>query len=76
MCSGRMYTSIIGSFGSGTELVIFTVRSSMTVASRLAVVDEWFDHSWSRERLIVNATSSAVSGSPSLHVRPSRSVYV
>ena len=29
MCLGTMYTSIVGSFGSGTELVISTVRSSI-----------------------------------------------
>ena len=42
MCLGRMYTSIVGSFGSGTLLVIFTVRASTAVAARLAVIDEWF----------------------------------
>ena len=33
-CFGRMYTSIVGSFGSGTELAISTVRSSITFAVR------------------------------------------
>ena len=53
MCFGTMYTSIVGSFGSGTDDVISTVRSSIAVASRLTVVAEWLIHSSSRERLIV-----------------------
>ena len=28
MCSGRMYMSIVGSFGSGTEVFTTTVRAS------------------------------------------------
>ena len=62
--------------GSGTELTIWTVRSSIAVASRLTVVAEWLIHSWSRDVLIVHAMSSAVSGSPSDHFNPSRNVYV
>ncbi len=39
MCSGTMYTSIVGSFGSGTDEVISTVRSSITTASRFWTVE-------------------------------------
>src|SRR4249920_1800646 len=67
---------MVGSFGSGTELTIWTVRSSIAVASRLTVVAKWLIHSWSRDVLIVHAMSSAVSGSPSDHFSPSRNVYV
>ena len=76
MCLGRMYTSIVGSFGSGTDDVISTVRSSIGGGREVGGGGEWLIHSWSRDVLIVHATSSAVSGSPSLHFRPSRSVYV
>ena len=71
-----MYTSIVGSFGSGTLDLTTRVVSSVASASRFTVVALWLIHSSSREVLIVHAMSSAVSGSPSDHLRPSRSLYV
>ena len=74
MCLGRMYTSIVGSFGSSTELLSTTVVGSGAVAVMFAVVAEWLSHSSSREVLIVQAMSSEVSGLPSDHLSPSRSL--
>ena len=65
---------MVGSFGSGTFDLITTVVGSGAVASRFTVVAEWLSHSSSRDVLIVQATSSAVSGLPSDHFRPSRSL--
>ncbi len=65
---------MVGSLGSGSAVTISTVRSSRAVAVRLPVTDAWLSHSCSAEVLMVHATSSAVSGSPSDHNRPSRSV--
>ena len=53
MCFGTMYMSRIGSFGSGTELVTTTVRSSVASAVRLPVMATWFCHDSSTERVIV-----------------------
>src|SRR3954452_16263005 len=53
-----------------------SVVSSFAVASRFAVVALWLIHSSSRLVLTVQATSSAVSGLPSDHLRPGRSLYV
>ena len=56
--------------------MITTVVSSVASASRFTVVALWLIHSSSRDVLTVHAMSSAVSGSPSDHFRPSRSLYV
>ena len=53
-----------------------TSVSESASAVSLPVVAKWLSHSSSREVLIVHATSSAVSGWPSDHLRSGRSVYV
>src|SRR6185436_19486779 len=68
--------SMVGSFGSGTFDLMRTVVSSFAVASRSTVVALWLIHSSSRLVLTFQATSSAVSGLPSDHLSPSRSLYV
>jgi hypothetical protein len=52
------------------------VSGAVAFAVRFPVVAEWLSHSSSRERLIVYAMSSAVSGWPSDHLRFGRSLYV
>ncbi len=74
MCLGRMYTSIVGSLGSGTEVFITTVCGSGAEAVRFTVTAEWLSHSSLRDVLIVQTMSSEVSGSPSDHFSPSRSL--
>ena len=74
MCLGRMYTSIVGSFGSGIELSITTVVGSGARAVRLPTTAEWFSHSSLRAVLMVQTMSSEVSGLPSDHLSPSRSL--
>ena len=51
-----------------------TVVSSFAVASRFTVVALWLIHSSSRLVLTFQAMSSAVSGLPSDHFRPGRSL--
>ncbi len=65
---------MVGRRGSGSAVTISTVVSSMAVAVRFPVTEEWLSHSCSAEVLIVQATSSAVSGSPSDQSSPSRNV--
>src|SRR3954469_7821854 len=71
-----MYTSITGSFGSGTELWSTTVFGSGASARGFAVTAVWLSHSSLRDWLTVKATSSAVRGWPSDHFMFGRSLYV
>jgi len=65
-----------GSLGSGTDERTTSVSGSGVVAVRFAVVEVWLIHSSLRDRLIVYATSSEVSGRPSDHFWFGRILYV
>ena len=66
--------SIVGSLGSGTELLITTVCGSGAVAVRFAVAAEWLSHPSLRAVFTFQTMSSEVSGLPSDHFSPSRSL--
>ncbi len=66
---------MVGSFGSGTELSMHHAWSGRApLAVRFATAAEWLSHSSSRAVLTVQAMSSEVSGLPSDHFSPSRSL--
>src|SRR4026207_1100547 len=76
MCFGMIYTPRLGRRGSGTDEVSSRVLASTTFAVRFCVMLMWLVHCSSLARSIVDFTSSAVIGWPSLHFIPERILYV